>query len=66
MNNKTDNDAIDEDSIDYMHPHGKPVTNERKKSEEERVQEQRSVRKAIDEADGHHLCSDACQRHHKV
>ena len=58
--------AIDKENIDYMHPHGKPTAQESKKTEEELVQEQKSVQKAIDEADGHHMCSDACQRHHRV
>jgi hypothetical protein len=58
--------TIDKDNIDYMHPDGKPVSQACKKTEEELVQEQKSVQRAINEADGHHICSAGCQQHHKV
>jgi hypothetical protein len=63
---QTQQGTIDKDDIDYMHPNGKPITQECQKTEEELVKEQKSVQKSIDEADGHHICSDSCQRHHKV
>ncbi len=56
--------------IDYLHPDGKP------KSEAEGVKAVFSVEqwaeetaarnKAIEEVDGHHVCSKNCQAHHEV
>jgi len=58
------------DEIDYLHPDGKPnVEGEGRKAEfdaEEVAQEQVQRNKAIEEADGHHVCSETCQAHHKV
>ena len=57
------------EEIDYMHPDGKPTAADKvteKLSVEEKVQDLKSTRTALEEADGHHLCSDKCQTHHAV
>lgn len=56
----------EDEEIDYLHPSGKPTTIEKPKTQEELSRENQSVQKSIDDADGHHMCSDNCQRHHKV
>jgi hypothetical protein len=51
--------------IDYLHPNGKPAVQEEPKSQEEIALESASRQKSIDEADGHHMCSDRCKLEHK-
>lgn len=57
--------------IDYMHPHGKPksepvIADETHTPIEQKIKDARSVQKSIEEADGHHVCSKNCQKHHSV
>ncbi|MBI2810300.1 MAG: hypothetical protein HYX67_05690 [Candidatus Melainabacteria bacterium] len=56
-----------EDDIDYLHPDGKPATPAKKLTTvEEKATAEKSTEKSIAEADGHHICSDSCQKHHQV
>lgn len=56
-----------DENIDYLHPDGKPATPPKEeKSEEERALNEKSSDKQIAEADGHHICSADCQKHHAV
>jgi hypothetical protein len=56
--------------IDYLHPDGKPTkqTDNRPPvfNAEREAQENANRNKAIEEADGHHVCSSSCQSHHEV
>ncbi len=61
-----DEDKLDETNVDYLHPDGKPATWKKVKTEEEYAIAEKSVQKSIDEADGHHMCSSECQKHHLV
>jgi hypothetical protein len=63
---RKENAVVDEDNVDYLHPDGKPATSEKVKTVEEYAIGEKSVQKSIDEADGHHMCSDECQKHHLV
>lgn len=57
----------EQEDIDYLHPDGKPAAPAKKtKSEEEYALAEKSVEKSIAEADGHHMCSPECQKHHQV
>ncbi|HEY9679881.1 MAG TPA: hypothetical protein V6C76_17895 [Drouetiella sp.] len=55
-----------EKDIDYLHPDGKPENAKKLKSAEEYAIAEKQMQKSIDEADGHHMCSTECQKHHKV
>jgi cytochrome c5 len=62
---------INRNEIDYLHPHGKPemgseTIDEKDRPIEEKMRESRTSQKAIEEADGHHVCSQKCQKHHSV
>jgi hypothetical protein len=57
------------EEIDYMHPDGKPTAADKvmeNPSIEEKVEDLKSTQKALEEADGHHVCTDKCQEHHAV
>jgi hypothetical protein len=55
------------ENIDYMHPHGKPKTLvEDEQSFEAALREKQASKRQLDEADGHHMCHNACQKHHRV
>lgn len=56
----------EDEEIDYLHPSGKPTMIEKQKTQEDLSKEFQSVQKSIDDADGHHMCSDNCQSHHKI
>ncbi|MBS2001654.1 MAG: hypothetical protein U0103_02650 [Candidatus Obscuribacterales bacterium] len=56
----------EEKDIDYLHPDGKPSTPVGKAHDEESALKEKSVEKSIAEADGHHMCSPDCQKHHQV
>jgi hypothetical protein len=60
-----------ENEIDYMHPHGKPemkpeAIDEAFEPIEQKIKDARASQKSIEEADGHHVCSKKCQKHHSV
>jgi hypothetical protein len=57
--------------IDYLHPDGKPtsepaIADETDAPIEQKIKDARSIQKSIEEADGHHVCSNNCQKHHSV
>ncbi len=57
----------EEDDIDYLHPDGKPADGAKKlKTVEEKAIAESTQSKSIAEADGHHMCSPSCQKHHNV
>ncbi len=58
-------DIQEEENVDYLHPDGKPADSE-KKTEDEYAIKRKSRQTSIDEADGHHMCSAECQKHHLV
>ncbi|HEY9731266.1 MAG TPA: hypothetical protein V6C89_05105 [Drouetiella sp.] len=65
--NQTKDQNQDQADIDYLHPDGKPAaTTKKTKSEEEYALAEKSTEKSIAEADGHHMCSSECQKHHQV
>jgi hypothetical protein len=56
-------------NIDYLHPHGKPmeeVQADEEQTIEKQVESRKQTRRAIEEADGHHICATDCQRHHRI
>jgi hypothetical protein len=59
-------DPKQEENVDYLHPDGKPANPSKLKTEEEYAIAEKSVQKSIDEADGHHMCTPDCQKHHDV
>jgi hypothetical protein len=50
--------------IDYMHPHGVPQISEEQKKINEEEQKKPVSRQALEEADGHHMCTDQCLGKH--
>lgn len=56
----------EEKDIDYLHPDGKPSTPAGKAKDEGQAAQDKSIEKSIAEADGHHMCSSECQKHHQV
>jgi len=59
-----DSGEKDKDKIDYLHPDGKPKpTAEQTKINEEELQKPVS-RTALQEADGHHVCTESCLGKH--
>jgi hypothetical protein len=53
--------------IDYLHPQGKPRSESKRRSfENELEEEQKNKKLALEEADGHHICSDECRRRHNL
>ena len=56
-----------EDDVDYLHPDGKPAAPAKNlNTVEEKAMAEQSKDKSIAEADGHHVCSPSCQKHHEV
>jgi hypothetical protein len=50
--------------IDYLHPNGVPqITKEQEKINEEE-QKKPVSKQALEEADGHHMCSERCLGKH--
>ncbi len=55
------------ETIDYMHPDGKPATFPRETPNiEESIKEKHKMEKQMEETDGHHMCHSQCQKHHSV
>jgi hypothetical protein len=58
-----------EEDIDYMHPDGKPPAIKKPAEEKfdgrELEAASRREKRALIDADGHHICSSECQRKHK-
>lgn len=54
----------DKDKVDYLHPDGKPKMTPEEKAIND-VELQKPVSKnAIQEADGHHVCTESCLGKH--
>ncbi|MBS1992306.1 MAG: hypothetical protein JSS86_14805 [Cyanobacteria bacterium SZAS LIN-2] len=55
------------DKIDYLHPNGMPRISEEQKRINEEEQKKPVSKQALEEADGHHICTEAClgNRSHK-
>ncbi len=54
------------ENIDYMHPDGIPIVSEEQRRIDESQRKQLRPRtKSIDEADGHHMCSEQCRAKHR-
>jgi cytochrome c5 len=70
QSNKNISDKNDDSSgIDYLHPEGKPEEQspeDNQQSFEQQIDSERTAQRAQDETDGHHICSNTCQRHHEV
>jgi hypothetical protein len=52
--------------IDYMHPNGVPPISEAQKKINKEEQKKPVSKQALDEADGHHICSDECRGKHSL
>jgi hypothetical protein len=50
--------------IDYMHPNGVPSISEAQKKINKEEQKKPVSKQALDEADGHHICTDQCLGKH--
>jgi hypothetical protein len=50
--------------IDYMHPNGVPPISEMQKKINQEEQKKPVSKQALEEADGHHMCSDECMKKH--
>ena len=46
--------------IDYLHPHGKPEISEEQEKINEEEKKKPVSKHALQEADGHHMCSERC------
>ena len=53
-----------DDDIDYLHPDGKPKVSDCQKKTDDAERLKPVSRASIDEADGHHMCSEGCRRRH--
>ena len=51
--------------IDYLHPNGKPVVTEIERRLSQEEQKKPVSRQALEEADGHHICSERCRNKHR-
>ena len=51
--------------IDYLHPDGVPQISEEQKKINAEAQKKPVSKQALEEADGHHMCSDSCLGKHK-
>lgn len=63
-------DKKKEADIDYMHPDGKPERSNEDPEDgfdgRELEAESKRKRSAEIDADGHHMCSSTCQKHHRT
>ena len=53
-----------EKKVDYMHPNGVPAISEEQKKINAEEQEKPVSKTAIEEADGHHVCTSECLGKH--
>ncbi len=59
-------------NIDYMHPDGKPMQDEEGEARNDQFDgreleaEAKRQKNALLDADGHHICSPECQKHHRM
>jgi hypothetical protein len=51
------------EKIDYLHPDGKPQISEEQKRINKEEQKKPVSQQALQEADGHHVCTDECLGH---
>jgi len=61
MNNSKE---TDNKKIDYLHPNGVPKISEEQKKVNKEEQKKPVSRQALEEADGHHMCTDSCLGKH--
>jgi hypothetical protein len=53
-----------EKKIDYLHPNGVPKISKEQEKINKEEQKKPVSRQALEEADGHHMCSDHCLGKH--
>ena len=58
-----DSGEKDRDKIDYLHPEGKPPTTEEQKQINREEKAKPVSKTALEEADGHHVCTSECLGH---
>jgi hypothetical protein len=63
-NGEIEVDKENKDKVDYMHPEGKPETTPAKKAEDRKEREKPVSRTAVEEVDGHHMCTEECLGQH--
>lgn len=63
-NGEIEIDKEDKTKVDYMHPEGKPVTTAKQKTEDRKEREKPVSRTAVEEVDGHHMCTEECLGQH--
>jgi hypothetical protein len=53
-----------EKKIDYLHPDGVPQISKEQEKINEEEQKKPVSKQALEEADGHHMCTDSCLGKH--
>jgi hypothetical protein len=53
-----------EKQIDYLHPNGVPKISEEQEKINKEEQKKPVSKQALEEADGHHMCSESCLGKH--
>lgn len=63
-NGEVEVDGDEKTKVDYMHPEGKPVTSSKQKAEDRKERAKPVSNSAVQEADGHHMCTEECLGKH--
>ena len=64
MSKETEIKQEQPEKIDYMHPNGKPAISDEQKKINKEEQNKPVTPQALEEADGHHVCTEECLGKH--